>query len=169
MNKIITSNIISFFFFTLVQILFFMNFNLYEWGFSFIYIGFILLLPLNISPVLALAIAFTQGISIDIFYNTLGIHAFSTVLLAYLKPTFSKLMIPKMIDDINDLQSISQLGIERTLLLIVSLTFIHHFTLFSFINGFLDYFFSNLLTAFISSLITSFLIFSFVKIFFKNL
>lgn len=169
MNNSLISNIISFLFFTLIQIFLFLNFNIYEYGFAFVYLGFILFLPLNTPKILLLFLAFLSGLSIDLFYNTLGVHAFAVVLIAYLRSTFSKLFIPKMMDDINELTSIDKLGIERTLVILFSLTFIHHLTIFFIINGGSNFFFDNILKAFLSAVISTSLIFIFKKIFFKNL
>jgi len=151
-----------------MQVFLFLNFNIYEYGFAFIYLGFILFLPLNISKMLLLILAFISGLSIDVFYNTMGIHAFAAVFVAYLKPTISKLFIPKMMDDINDLTSIDKLGIERALLVLFILTFTHHLIIFFIING-NGFFFENLLKSFLSAIISTTLIYLFKKIFFKNL
>ena len=76
MNNVIQKNSVSFLFFTVIQIVLFQNFNLSEWGFAFVYIGFILFLPIDIPVILLLVLAFTQGIILDVFYNTLGLHSF---------------------------------------------------------------------------------------------
>lgn len=169
MSNSLISNIVSFLFFTLIQVFLFLNFNIYEYGFAFVYVGFVLFLPLNLSKMILLILAFFSGLSIDIFYNTLGIHAFAMVFLAYIKPTVSKLFIPKMMDDINDLTSIDKLGIERTLVVMFILIFIHHLLIFYTINGVSNFFFQNLFRAFLSSIISTALIFTFKKMFFKNL
>lgn len=169
MNKQISSNIFSFIFFTLVQVFFFLNFNLYEWGFAFVYIGFVLFLPFYLPTTLVLVLAFAQGLTIDLFYDTLGTHAASLVLLAYLRPVLSKLLIPKMVDSVTSLKSVSELGNQRMTALIVMLTFVHHIFLFLLINSGSSYFWSNILQALISTIITSFVLFSLKIIFFKKL
>ena len=169
MNSSLSKNIISLVFFSIVQVLFFLNFNIFEYGFAFIYIGFILFLPLNTPTFVLLTLAFVQGLFIDLFYNTIGINALSLVTIAYLKPTVSKLFIPKMIDDINDLKSINQLGLERSLIVIFLLTFAHHFLLFFIINGGSEFILSNLVKTVFSSLITTLLLLSFKKMFFNSL
>ena len=168
MSKVLTSNIISFFFFTLIQVLFFLNFNIYEWGFAFVYIGFIFFLPLNMPSVLVLFLAFIQGITVDMFYNTIGAHAASLVFLAYLKPTLTKLLIPKMVDDATNLNAVNQLGTQRLLVMLLILTFIHHFFLFALINTGFNFLGINLIKAILSALISVFIIFTIKKIFFKN-
>lgn len=169
MSNSFTKHIFSLIFFSLIQILFFLNFNIYEYGFAFVYIGFIIFLPLNTPSIVLLISAFIQGLFIDLFYNTIGVNAFILVLLAYLKPTLSKLFIPKMIDDINDLKSINQLGIERAILVVFILTFIHHLFLFFIINGDSSFIFDNIIKTVISAIITTSLLFSFKKMFFNSL
>ena len=168
MNSEIIKHIWSFIFFTLVQIMFFLNFNLYEYGFAFIYIGFILFLPLNTPSILLLLFAFSQGVLIDFFYNSIGINAFALVLIAFIKPTISKLFIPKMMDDINDLKSLENLGIQRMVIVVLLLSFVHHLVLFSFING-AEFIFSNIVKTFFSALITTLILIPFKKILFKNI
>ncbi len=52
----------------------------------YIYILFVLLLPLNTPKYLVMILGFLVGLCIDVFSNTLGIHAAATVFIAYLRP-----------------------------------------------------------------------------------
>ena len=52
----------------------------------YIYILFILLLPLSTPRYLVLILAFILGLTIDIFSNSLGIHAAASVFIAYARP-----------------------------------------------------------------------------------
>lgn len=169
MNNSITKNIFSFIFFSLIQVLLFLNFNIYEYGFAFVYLGFIFFLPLNTPVIYVLILAFLQGIFIDLFYNTIGIHAFALVFVSYLKPKLSTLFIPKMIDDISELKSITQLGVERALLVVFLLTFTHHFILFMIINNASEFIIDNIIKTVFSSILSTFFLFSFKKIFFNQL
>ena len=88
MTKALRSQILSFLFYTIIQVVVFQNFNLSEWGFGFVYIAFILFLPIETPVILLLLLAFLQGITLDVFYNTLGLHTFTIVFLAYLRGYF---------------------------------------------------------------------------------
>ena len=168
MNKVVLNQISSFLFFTIVQIVLFLNFNIYEYGFAFIYIGFILFFPLNTPILVLLGLAFTQGLIVDLFYNSIGVNAFALVLIAYIKPTLFKLFIPRIMDDVTDLKSIEQIELPRAVVLMLIFTFIHHLVLFSFINGF-DYTPSNLLKTVLSAIISTVILLTAKKLFFKNL
>ncbi|PWJ56638.1 rod shape-determining protein MreD [Dyadobacter jejuensis] len=69
-----------------LQILFMRNLVLFNYAFSFVYIGIILLLPIETDRLYLLLIGFLVGILVDVFSNTLGMHAAATVLVAYLRP-----------------------------------------------------------------------------------
>ncbi|WP_025764038.1 hypothetical protein [Dyadobacter tibetensis] len=69
-----------------LQIFFMRNLVLFNYAFSFIYIGIILLLPVETDRLYVLLIGFLVGITVDIFSNTLGMHAAATVLVAYIRP-----------------------------------------------------------------------------------
>jgi hypothetical protein len=129
-----TSNILSlilhFLLFLGLQVLIFKNLALYNYALCFIYIGFILLLPFDIPSLLLLLLAFFLGIIIDIFYDTLGIHAASCVLIAYMRPHIINLLTPKGGYDKGTEVSIFSLGFKWIFTYAVILIFIHHLTLF---------------------------------------
>jgi hypothetical protein len=61
----------------------------------FIYPIFIMLLPVNMPHWLAIVISFTFGLSIDWFYNSLGVHAGACVFSAFLRPFWLSLLEPR--------------------------------------------------------------------------
>ncbi len=67
----------------IVQILFLRDLVLFNYAFCFLYIGAILVLPPEMDKMLYLLIAFLTGIVLDMFMNTLGLHASATVAVAY--------------------------------------------------------------------------------------
>ncbi len=93
-NNIILS-ILIFGLYILIQIFFFGDVVLFDKAFCFIYIGFILLLPIEIPLLILLLLAFFSGLTIDIFYNSLGIHASSSLLLAFLRPYWISMVTPR--------------------------------------------------------------------------
>ena len=169
MNSSIRKYIISFLFFTIVQVVIFQNFNLSEWGFAFVYIAFVLFLPIDMPIILLLLLAFFQGIIMDIFYNTLGLHAFVIVLIAYLRSYFIKLFAPKMMDNLDNVDNVGQFGIQRVMIYTLSLVFIHHLFLFFMMAGDANLFFHTLLKVIISTFVSTVVIMFFRKLFFDNL
>ena len=145
MSKAFRSQIISFLFYTIIQIVVFQNFNLSEWGFGFVYIAFILFLPLELSVILIMILAIIQGAILDVFYNTLGLHMFSTVLIAYLRGYLIKLLAPKMMSDLDNVSSVSQFGFQRIVVYTLILVFIHHVCLFFIMAGNTDFVLNTIL------------------------
>ncbi|MGI9525646.1 MAG: rod shape-determining protein MreD [Weeksellaceae bacterium] len=83
-NKII--QLIILFLLMLLQVVIFNNINYLGFANPFIYVLFILLLPLDTNRYLILTYAFILGIGIDIFEMSGGINAFATVFIAFIRP-----------------------------------------------------------------------------------
>ena len=88
------TTIVSFLFYALLQGIVFKNIILFEYAFCFIYIYYLLSLPVDIRPVLAILIGFGMGLIVDMFYDTGGIHAASSVLLMFEKSGEVHAMLP---------------------------------------------------------------------------
>lgn len=119
-----------FFIFYLLQVLLFLNFSLFDTAFCFVYVGFILILPYETPPIILMAIAFLTGLSIDMFYDTPGVHASSTVLIAFLRPYLINLLTPKGGYEHAENLSVRTFGFQWYLSYAALLIFIHHLTLF---------------------------------------
>ena len=59
---------------------------LFDLGWCFLYLGFLLFLPLATPIVVQLLLAFAMGLMMDVFYDTGGLHAAAAVLLGFLRP-----------------------------------------------------------------------------------
>lgn len=88
MAKSLLINIIRFILLIILQVTLFKNIGYYNIAAPFPYILFILLLPLGISNILLYLIAFGTGLTIDSFYDTIGLHASACVALAYFRIFF---------------------------------------------------------------------------------
>jgi len=85
MNKFV-NNLSRFFVLILMQVF---VFNYVQWfGFlnPFVYLLFLVLLPLEIPKSVQYIIAFVTGFIVDAFFHTYGIHAFACVLMMFLRP-----------------------------------------------------------------------------------
>lgn len=82
----IVKNIIRFIILILLQVTIFNNIQLSGFVNPYLYILFILLLPFETPPWLLLILSFFMGLSIDIFSNTIGIHASACVFIGFLRP-----------------------------------------------------------------------------------
>ncbi|MES2733864.1 MAG: hypothetical protein V4714_19105 [Bacteroidota bacterium] len=113
-----------------VQVFFVRNLAIYEYGFCFVYVAFLLLLPFDISLVLLLLLAFAAGVTVDVFYDTLGIHAAACVLIAFLRPYVIKAITPRGDLDAGMRLSLKSMGMPWFLSYVMVLLFIHHAFLF---------------------------------------
>ncbi len=93
-----------------------------------IYPLILLLLPLNTGVVRTMLIGFALGLVMDMFSNTPGMHAASTVLIAYLRPVLLTLFIQQQRKDWDDsIPNLFKMGFQSFLIYtLISLT-IHHF------------------------------------------
>ncbi len=78
--------IIHFIILVLLQALIINNIQVSNYFNPFVYILFLIILPIDINKSLLLALGFIIGISVDVFSDTLGVHASACVFLAYLRP-----------------------------------------------------------------------------------
>jgi len=78
----------------LVQILLLKNLALFGVAFCFIYLLAILSFPLNIRHFSLILIGFVVGLTIDVFYDTLGLHASAATFLAFIRPYWIKAIGP---------------------------------------------------------------------------
>jgi rod shape-determining protein MreD len=76
-----------------------------------------------------LILAFVLGLIIDAFSNTYGIHAFSTVLIAFLRP-FAINLFTNIEEDTNPIPSFNSFGVFAFSKYVITLVFIHHASFF---------------------------------------
>ncbi|MGN0002120.1 MAG: rod shape-determining protein MreD [Sphingobacterium composti] len=93
MGKIIIFNIIRFLVLLVVQVAVLKNIGYYNLAVAFPYILIILLLPIGLSNLTLFVLAFLTGLSIDAFYDSMGIHAAACVALVYFRIFFHKITI----------------------------------------------------------------------------
>lgn len=126
----IVSTVLLFLLYLVLQIVLVRNLVLFDYAFCFVYIACILLLPNETSLTWLLLIAFVTGIVVDMFYNTLGMHAAATVLMAYCRPFIVRAQI-----DVPGIESriefsLKELGTGAFFRYVAILALIHHTALF---------------------------------------
>jgi len=157
MGRILIKYVIIFLVLVFVQVLFLNQVQFSGFVNPYIYILFVMLLPLNSPRYLVLISAFLLGLSVDVFSNTLGIHAFATVFVSYLRPIIIRLITNRE-EDMSEYPGLQQNGFIWFLYYTILMVVIHHSVLFfvevfSFIN-----FFGTLYRAFLSSMFSIFVI-----------
>ena len=123
----------------------------------FIYILFVMLLPLDMPRYLLLILAFITGLTVDVFSNSTGIHAAATVFIAYIKPSVIR-YISNREEDRNLYPGLKQNKFIWFLSYTVIMVFFHHFILFFLEYFTFSHFFHTLLKFILSSVLSVFVI-----------
>jgi len=123
-------HILQFFLFVALQILLMDSLVLFSTGFCFIYVAFLLFLPIGINRVWLLLLGFIAGFSVDVFYDTMGIHAAAGVLLAFLRPHVLNLLTPHDGYESSDSVNIHAMGWRWFLTYTFTLLLFHHAAVF---------------------------------------
>lgn len=79
----------------ILQLLLFNNIQFSGYVNPYVYIMFILLLPVEIPAWLLLLLSFTTGLIMDFFSGTPGMHASATVLAGFVRPYILRLTAPR--------------------------------------------------------------------------
>jgi hypothetical protein len=112
------------------QVFLFNNMVLFGTAFCFIYIAFILFLPFNVNPMIVIVFGFFGGLITDLFYNSMGINAAATVLIAFIRrPWISLITPPGGYEEITT-PTAGALGLSWFIYYLFPLTLIHHLVLF---------------------------------------
>jgi len=96
----------------------------------YLYVLVIIMLPLDVPVFWLYAIAFTTGLVIDTFSNSLGIHAVACVLMAYVRIVTLNLMNPRGTDFYAE-PTLGNMGFNRFITYSAILVFFHHLALIS--------------------------------------
>ncbi|HAH23289.1 MAG TPA: rod shape-determining protein MreD [Prolixibacteraceae bacterium] len=160
--------VIMFVLLVLIQVLILNNIQFSGFVNPYVYILFILLLPFTIPGYLLLGLSFLLGLSIDIFNNTLGVHAGATVLLGFLRPGIANLISSREIIEKGNTPNMKQLGFASFLKYVVISVFIHHLFLFYAEAFSFGGFFHTLVRCVLSSAFSIVIILASQFILFKN-
>ena len=143
----------------LVQVLILNNVLFFKFVNPYLYILFIITLPSTVTREATLLTGFLMGLIIDMFSGTPGFNAFTTVLIAYIKPFFQKTFGPREEHELL-IPSFKTYGVGMFLQYAGYLVLIHHFMFFLIEAGSISNFGSILIKTICSSIFTMSLIFS---------
>ncbi|UTW64235.1 rod shape-determining protein MreD [bacterium SCSIO 12741] len=124
------SHAARFVFLVLLQGLILNNVSLFGFVSPYLYILFILLLPVDSSPSLVLILSLVLGLSVDMFSATWGMHMAACIFIAYLRPFVLQLLSPRDGYEFGATPDFNQMGINRFLTYAVLLTVMHHLALY---------------------------------------
>lgn len=121
---------ISFFLFFIFQVILFKKLVMFNSAFCFIYVAFILLLPIETNPLVLMLTAFGLGLLIDIFYDHQGMHAAATVAIAYVRNYWLNAITPQGGYDAGAIPTLANNGFTWFLTYTIPLITLHHMILF---------------------------------------
>ncbi|HYG40997.1 MAG TPA: Rod shape-determining protein MreD [Cytophagales bacterium] len=154
MNRGVVSYIFYFIVYLTAQVLLVRNLVLMNFAFCYIYIAFLLLIPLEISPILYMLIGFATGVTTDYFYNTMGIHTAACVLITYLRPFIVRFLTPRGGYEQNVEPTLKSMGLEWFIVYSSIFILIHHIALFYIEASEISLFFFTFGKVIMSSLFT---------------
>ena len=138
-----------------VHVLLISRLVLFDLGWCFFYLGFLLFLPLRTPIVVQLLLSFGMGLTMDIFYDTGGLHAAAAVLLGFLRPWVLRLLTPRDGYDSGDTVNVHQMGWQWFGVYLLLLVLLHHTAFFVLELGSFHHFGITLGKILVSALFTS--------------
>jgi hypothetical protein len=142
----------------LMQLLLFNNIQFSGYINPYVYVMFIIVLPLNMPSWIILLLSFLTGFTIDMFCGTMGVHTAATVMAGFARPYLLELNITSEAYNPGNAPSIKNNGLRWFIIFTFSMVLIHHLTLF-YVEVFrFSGFFRTLLRALLSTVFTTFFI-----------
>lgn len=136
--QLVVQNIIRFILLILVQVYVLDNIQFLGYISPMIYVLFVLSFPVRFHRGALLILAFAMGLTIDMFNNTMGLHAFATVLMAFLRTLVIRMFV-SLDEGANPTPSFRSIGVNAYIKYVIALVLVHHSVLFfmesfSFLN-----------------------------------
>lgn len=128
-SKTIFINIFRWFVLLFVQVFLLRNLSFYDLSTPFIYVLFILVLPFGMPNLLLFIIAFGTGLTLDSFYDTLGVHTTACVALAFVRILFISVSVNRDAFDEPE-PSLGNMGFKWFSIYAILCIFVHHFVVF---------------------------------------
>lgn len=167
MNRYTLIKILSFFVYLLAQALIFNKFVLFGTAHAYVYIGFLITLPIEIATIPGMLIGLALGLGVDSFMNTFGLHAAASVLLMYVRPMLISGLTPQGGYPAGALPRPNIMGLTWFMSFALPLIFIHHLTVFFIEYGDMSLFWPTLIKA-LASTAYSFLLIILIQYLFKG-
>lgn len=114
----------------ILQVLIFNNIYLGGYLNPQVYIFFILVMPVFITGYVLLLLAFALGLVIDVFSDSLAIHAFACVMMAFFRPAVIRLFAGNLEQETTESPPFRSFGAFSLIMYCLVLILIHHLSLF---------------------------------------
>lgn len=136
--QLVIQNIARFIILILIQVYVLDNIQFLGYISPMIYVLFVLSFPVRFHRGILLILAFVMGLTIDMFNNTMGLHAFATVLMAFLRTPVIRMFV-SLDEGANPTPSFRTIGVSSYIKYVIALVLVHHTVLFlmesfSFLN-----------------------------------
>ncbi|MGO3707287.1 MAG: rod shape-determining protein MreD [Mesonia hippocampi] len=128
MNNLWIENISRYVFLVLLQVALLDNIWFLGYVNPYLYVFFILLLPLNLDQWKVLLISFLAGLSIDMFHDSGGVHASACLVIAYFRPYLLRWVFGVSFE--HQTLKYSQTPFRQRMVYVSIMVVIHHFILF---------------------------------------
>lgn len=151
-----------------LQLIILSNLNAGKYVFPFVYVLFLLVLPKSTPRWVLLIAGFVLGTIVDLYTNSYGTHAFSSTIIAFIRPFLLATVAPKDYSSDEGAVSIYDLGIKKYLLYAGVLVLIHQSFVLLIDELRIDSFFTFLKQLVVSSVVSIFLILCLQYIFNKK-
>lgn len=150
----IVVQVFYFIIYLILQVVLVQNMVLFDVAFCFLYLGFLLMLPFEAGAIRLMLMGLLMGLAVDIFYNSLGIHAAASVFIMYLRPHVVRLTTPRGGYENWMTPKLKIMGFEWFSVYSLILIFLHHLLLFFIEAGGFSNFFYTLLKVLASTAFT---------------
>jgi len=135
MGRLIVYNILRFAVVLLLQVALFKNMGYYNLATPFPYIFFLFFLPIGMPNLLLFVICFCTGLTVDAFYDSIGVHAGACVWFGLFRVFFTRIGLEIDVRESHSTPSVDDAGLRWFLLYLLAGTLVHHAAL-----GFLEVF-----------------------------
>lgn len=123
----------------------------------FLYVLFLLMLPVNMNKSFLLVVCFLCGLSVDMFSSTAGMHASACLVLGFARPALLNVIAPREGYETTLQLTLKGMGINNFLVYVMVMVLLHHTALY-FIEAFSFVNFGHLLLRIISSSLATILL-----------
>lgn len=128
-SKLIIVNVLRWFILIFIQVFLLRNMAFYNLSTPFIYILFIMLLPFSTPNFLLYLLAFLTGLTLDAFYDTLGVHTSACVMLAFIRILFISITVTRDSFDSPE-PTLGNMGFKWFILFTITCILSHHLIVF---------------------------------------
>lgn len=130
--SVLLKNIIRFILLILFQVLVLDQILIHQLISPYLYMLFILLLPFNLPRPALQLLGLLLGLTLDMFTDTMGLHAFACVFIAYLRPFILNILSPQGgFEVIQRTPSVTSMGASQFAIYVSILVLLHNIVYFS--------------------------------------